>query len=64
MTIIWHIDALKISHHDGWEVTKIIKWLGKICHDIKVKRGKKHHYLGMDLDFEERNDESVDGSIH
>ena len=54
MKIVWHVDDLKISHQDGWEVTKIIKWLGKIHGDIKVKRGRKHHYLGMDMDFEER----------
>ena len=51
MTIIWHVEDLKISHENGWEITKIIKWLGKIYGDIKVKRGRKHHYLGMDLDF-------------
>ena len=51
MTIIWHVDDLKISHEDGWKITKIIKWLGKIYGDIKVRKGRKHHYLGMDLDF-------------
>ena len=54
MAIIWHFDNLKISHHNGWEVTNIIKWLGKIYSDIKVKQGKKHHYLGMDLDFKKK----------
>ena len=38
MTIIWHVDYLKISHQDGWEITKIIKLLGKVYGDIKVKR--------------------------
>ena len=27
---------------------------GKFYGDIKVKRGRKHHYLGMDLDFESK----------
>ena len=53
MTIIWHVNDLKISC-DGWEITNIIKWIGKIYVDIKVKCGKKHHYLGMDLDFEQK----------
>ena len=53
MTIIWHIDDLKMLHEDGWETTKILKWLGKIYEDIKVKRGKQHHYLRLDLNFEE-----------
>ena len=54
MMSIWHVDDLKISHQDGWQNAKVIKWLGKIYGDIKVKRGRKHHHLGMDMDFEER----------
>ena len=54
MTIVWHVVDLKISHCDGCEITEIIKWLGKIYGDIKVKQGKKHRYLGMDLDFEQK----------
>ena len=38
MMIIWDVDDLKISHQDGWDVTKKIKWLGKIYGNIKVKR--------------------------
>ena len=41
MTIIRHVDYLKISHVDAWEITK-----------VKVKRGKSHKYLGMDLNYE------------
>ena len=51
MMIIWHVENLKISHKDGWEITKIINWLGNIYGIIKVKRGQKHNYLGMDIDF-------------
>ena len=40
MKIIWHVNDLKILHKDGWEITEVIKWLGKIYGDIKVKRGK------------------------
>ena len=40
MTIIWHVNDLIMSHKEGWEITKIIKWLGKLYGDIKVKRGK------------------------
>ena len=52
MTILWHVDDLKILHADPWEVTKIVKWLGKTCGNIKLSRGKKHEYLGMSLDYE------------
>ena len=30
----------------------MIKWLVKKCGDIRVERGRKHNYLGIDLDFE------------
>ena len=50
MTIIWHVDDLKILHVDAWEVTKIIKWLGTYG-NIKVSRGKEHEYLGMHFDY-------------
>ena len=51
MTIIWHVNNFKISHKYGWDFTKIIKLLGNIYGDKKGK-SEKHHYLGMDLDFE------------
>ena len=54
MTIIWHVNDLKIFHCNGWKITKIMEWLGKIYVDIKVKHGKKHQYLGMDLDFKQK----------
>ena len=52
MTIIWHVDALKISHFDADEVTKVIDWMeGIYLSHTKDYRGKKHDYLGMELDF-------------
>jgi hypothetical protein len=51
-TITWHVDDLKLSHVDTNEVDKTIKWF-KIIYgeDTRVSQGKKHHYLGMDLDY-------------
>ena len=40
MTVTWHVDDLKISHIDGWEITQVIKKLAKMYDDIKVKRVK------------------------
>ena len=37
----------------------MIKWLGKIYGDIKVKKRRKHHYLGMDFDFQNKGAEEV-----
>ena len=30
MTVVWHVDDLKISHKHPWEVTKMILWLSQI----------------------------------
>ena len=53
-TIVWHVDDLKISHVDPRVVDKIIASLkaehGKIG-EMTIRRGKKHDYLGMTLDF-------------
>ena len=53
-TIVWHVDDLKISHQDTAVVDKVIASLrakyGKIG-KMTVRRGKKHDYLGMTLDF-------------
>ena len=63
MTITWHVDDLKILHKNGWKTTKLIKWLEKIHGNIKIKRGRKHGCLGMDLDFEQREGKAVNKSI-
>ena len=52
ITVTWHVDDLKVLHKDGWESTILMKWLEKLYGDIKVKRGRKHQCLGIDLDFE------------
>ena len=51
MTIVWHVDDLKVSQKDLWEVSKIAKWLSSLYGDIKVQHGKKLDYLGMTLDY-------------
>ena len=55
MTVIWHVDDLKISHKNPEAVTKVIKYLDSIYPGVKVKRGKHHEYLGMDFDFQPRD---------
>jgi hypothetical protein len=51
-TITWHVKDLKLSHRDETEVTKLNKWLKSIYgQDMRVSRGKKHDYLGMDLEY-------------
>ena len=51
MTVTCHVDDLKISHADGWKVTQVIKKLARIYGDIKVRRGRHHEYLEMDINY-------------
>ena len=68
LTIVWHVDNLKISHIDSKAVTSIItdlnkKYGYKACgkqSPLTVKRGKKHDYLGMTLDYSVDNKVKID----
>ena len=54
-TICWHVDDLKLSHKSPREHTKVIKKLMAIYGtDMTVRRGKKHKYMGMDLDYSQK----------
>ena len=49
ITIVWHVDNLKISHTDPAEVTELINYLEKFYGKMAVQRGEQLTYLGMDL---------------
>ena len=54
MTVVWHVDDLKVSHVDGKEVDKFIMQMEETFSadaPLSVSRGKIHDYLGMNLDF-------------
>ena len=59
LTVVWHVDDLKISHQNENVVMRMITWLRKtyeVLFDdgngtMTVHRGKIHEYLGMSLDF-------------
>ena len=55
MTVIWHIDDLKISHVDSRQVDKFIEFLKDKYEDttgkLKISRGKIHKYLGMTINY-------------
>ena len=52
MTVMWHVDNLKISHKDERQVTKFILKISKTYgKKISFNRRKVHDYLGMDLDY-------------
>ena len=50
MTVTWHVDDLKVSHKDPFEITKFVHYLSlNYGKKLTVKRGKVYEYLGMDL---------------
>ena len=59
LTVVWHVDDLKVSHVRALVVTKMADWLKKTYErlfddgsgEMKICRGKVHDYLGMCLDF-------------
>ena len=54
MTVVWHVDDLKVSHVDEKEVDKFIKQMEAEFGTeapLSISRGKVHDYLGMNLDF-------------
>ena len=58
-TICFHVDDCTLSHKSPQVLDETIEWLRQDYESIfedgsgkmKVTRGKKHKYLGMDLDF-------------
>jgi hypothetical protein len=65
LTVIWHVDDLKVSHVSSNVVTKMADWLKSTYErlfddgsgEMKICRGKIHEWLGMTLDF------TVDGEV-
>ena len=51
MTVVWHVDDLKILHNSPAEVSKMFERLEKLYGKMRIQREKKLEYLGMDLDF-------------
>ena len=52
MIVTWHVDDLKVSHKDPFEITRFAAWLSGIYgEDLTVHKGKVHDYFRMDLDY-------------
>ncbi len=47
LTVIWHVDNLMVSCKDDFELN-LAKIHGK---KLQMHLGKKHKYLGMDMEF-------------
>ena len=49
--MVWHVYNIKILHKNKEEVTKFVEYMKEIYgENMPVIRGKKHTYVGMDLD--------------
>jgi hypothetical protein len=56
-TLLFHVDDLKSSHKDSKVNDQFDKWLQENYGEhgeVAIHRGKKHDYLGMELDFTEK----------
>ena len=55
MTIVWHVDDLKVSHKDPFEITKFTIYLTKFFgKNIMVKHGKVNDFLGIAGDYSKK----------
>ena len=56
LTVVWHVDDLKVSHKSQDVVDEFIcdmeHEFGKES-PLSVSKGKQHNYLGMDLDYKQ-----------
>jgi hypothetical protein len=56
-TLLFHVDDLKSSHKDSKVNDQFDKWLQEDYGEhgeVAIHWGKKHDYLGMELDFSEK----------
>jgi hypothetical protein len=54
LTVVWHVDDLMASCEDDFELTKFSCYLAKIYGPkLSMHTGKKHNYLGVDMEFNE-----------
>ena len=52
MTVTWHVNDLKVSHKDPFEITKFVEYLFSVYGEkLMVKYGKVHDYLGCDYNI-------------
>lgn len=58
-TVVWYVDDTKISHEDpkvvDWVIQKIEEKFGK----MSVTRGKKHTFVGVDIEFHDNGTVSL-----
>ena len=50
-TITWHVDDLKISHHDIKAVEEVILTIEEVYGKMTVTHGNRYEYVGMDFEY-------------
>ena len=54
LTVIWHVDDLKMSHMSSWVLDQLLSQLNEVFRQkapITVNKMKRHDYLGITLDY-------------
>jgi hypothetical protein len=60
MTVVWHVDDLKISHKLAKAINGLVDYLkGKYGDGSVIHTGNVHDYLGVDHDYSDANREGV-----
>ena len=59
-TVCWYVDDVKISHQDPKVVDELIALLEKQFRKMTVTRGKRHTYLGMNINFNDDGNISIE----
>ena len=54
MTVVWHVNDLKVSQKSEFEITRFADYLISIYGGLSSSRGKVHDYLGMNLDLSDK----------
>ena len=49
MTMMWHLNDLKVSHKDPYQLSELALYLSKMYGNVSVKCGKVHDYLSQNF---------------
>ena len=54
MTVVWHVDDLKVLHHDKFKVTKFVQYMYPTYGgEIKLYIETFHYYIAMGFYYSE-----------
>ena len=62
MTVVWHVDDLKVLHVDATEVERFVQQMEEAFGQetpLTVSWGQVHDYLGMTLDFRTKGEVQI-----